>query len=160
MVQRLGRTSILWADLARTAHAPFRALIVVIAVRLALRFGVEEFGGRATILHILLLAVIAASAWLVAALLLVIEDFALTKWRTDVPDNLRARRLKTQVVMLRRVTVAAVVVIRMLPPLLLPGALAHRLERRSMLVAADVLQAVLVVSVVFAVGEGVAVAFC
>jgi len=36
---------------------------------------------------------------------------ALARWRTDVADNLRARRLKTQVVMLRRVTVAAIVVI-------------------------------------------------
>jgi hypothetical protein len=43
--------------------------------------------------------------------MLVLEDFALTRYRTDVPDNLRARRLKTQVVMLRRVTVAAIVVL-------------------------------------------------
>jgi small-conductance mechanosensitive channel len=111
IVQRLGRRSPLWADLAHTAHNPFRALVVVFAIRLTLSVGVDDFSGRDTVRHVLLLVVIAASAWLVAALLLVLEDFALTKYRVDVPDNLRARRLKTQVVMLRRVTVAAVVVI-------------------------------------------------
>jgi hypothetical protein len=42
---------------------------------------------------------------------LVVEDAALTRWRTDVPDNLRRRRFKTQVVILRRVTVALIVVL-------------------------------------------------
>jgi hypothetical protein len=49
--------------------------------------------------------------WLVGATLLVLEDMALAKWRTDMPDNLKSRRIKTQVVMLRRVTVAAIVVV-------------------------------------------------
>jgi small-conductance mechanosensitive channel len=110
LVVRLGRTSTLWADLARTAHRPFRATVVVYAVQQSLRSGVDDFAGRATVLHLLVLGIIAAAAWLVAALLLVLEDFALARWRTDVPDNLKARRLKTQVVILRRVTVAAIVV--------------------------------------------------
>lgn len=84
---------------------------MVYAIQQALRSGVDDFAGRATVLHLLVLGIIAAAAWLVAALLLVFEDFALAKWRTDVPDNLKARRVKTQVVMLRRVTVAAIVVI-------------------------------------------------
>jgi hypothetical protein len=110
-VTRLGRRSELLADLARTAHRPFRVTVVLYAVQQALRSGVGEFTGRDAVLHILVLAIIAAAAWLVAALALVLEDLALSKWRTDVPDNLKARRLKTQVVMLRRVTVAAIVVV-------------------------------------------------
>jgi hypothetical protein len=110
-VNRLGRRSPLWADLARTAHRPFRALVVLYAVQQALRSGVGDFAGRDGVLHFLILAIIAAAAWLIGALLLVFEDFALAKWRTDVPDNLKARRVKTQVVMLRRVTIAAVVVV-------------------------------------------------
>jgi small-conductance mechanosensitive channel len=110
-VTRLGRRSPLLADLARTAHRPFQALVVVYAVQQALRSGVGEFSGRAWVLHALVLGIIAAAAWLIGALLLVFEDFALAKWRTDVPDNLKARRVKTQVVMLRRVTVAAIVVV-------------------------------------------------
>jgi len=111
LTRRLGRRSPLWADLARTAHRPFRAVVVVYAVEQALRSGVDEFPGRGMVIHLLVLGVIAAAAWLVGALLLVLEDFALSRYRTDVPDNLKARRLKTQVVMLRRVTVAGIVVL-------------------------------------------------
>jgi hypothetical protein len=110
-VARLGRRSPLVADLARTAHRPFRALVIVYAVQQALRSGVGDFAGRDIVLHLLVLGIIAAAAWLVGALLLVLEDVALAKWRTDVPDNLKARRVKTQIVMLRRVTVATIVVV-------------------------------------------------
>jgi hypothetical protein len=110
-VNRLGRKSPLLADLARTAHRPFRALVVVYAVQQALRSGVGDFAGRDIVLHLLVLGIIAAAAWLVGALLLVLEDVALAKWRTDVPDNLKARRVRTQIVMLRRVTVAAIVAV-------------------------------------------------
>jgi small-conductance mechanosensitive channel len=111
LAQRLGKRSELWADLARTARRPFRALVVLYAIQQALRSGVDDFAGRDTVLHLLVLCIIAAAAWLVGALLLVVEDLALNRYRTDIPDNLKARRLKTQVVMLRRVTVAAMVVL-------------------------------------------------
>ena len=108
---RLGRRAPLLADLSRTARRPFRLIVVLFAVEQALRSGIDDFTGRAGVLHGLIILVIAAAAWLVADLLLVLEDLALDKWRTDVPDNMKARRLKTQVVILRRVTVAAIVVI-------------------------------------------------
>ena len=111
VVVRLGRRSELLADLARTAHRPFQVTVVVYAIQQALRSGVGEFPGRDAVLHALVLGIIAAAAWLIGALLLVFEDVALARWRTDVPDNLKARRVKTQVVMLRRVTVAAIVVV-------------------------------------------------
>jgi small-conductance mechanosensitive channel len=111
MVVRLGRRSPVLADLARKTHRSFRAAAVIYAVEQGLRSGIGSFAGRATVLHGLLILIIAASAWLVAELLLVIEDAALQRWRTDVPDNLRARRVRTQIVILRRVTVAAVVVV-------------------------------------------------
>jgi hypothetical protein len=110
-VRRLGRHSVLLADLSRTAHRPFQALVTIFAIEQALRSGVDEFTGQETVLHILVIAIIAAAAWLVAALLLVVEDVAVVKWRTDVPDNMKARRLRTQVVILRRVTIAIVVVV-------------------------------------------------
>jgi hypothetical protein len=111
MLGRLGRTSELAADLARTAHQPFRATLVLLAVQQTIRARAGEFPGREGTLHLLVILFIAAFAWLVAALVLVLEDTALNRWRTDVPDNLRRRRFKTQVVILRRVTVAAIVVL-------------------------------------------------
>jgi small-conductance mechanosensitive channel len=111
IISRLGRRSALLADLARTAHRPFLAVVVVYAVQQAVRSTAGEFTGRSALLHGLVILTIAAGAWLVAALMLVLEDLSLKRWRTDVPDNMRARRLHTQVVMMRRVTVAAIVVV-------------------------------------------------
>jgi small-conductance mechanosensitive channel len=111
IVTRLGRRSALMRDLSRTAHRPFGAIVILYAIQQALRSGVGEFPGRAAVLHGLVICIIAAAAWLVADLLLVLEDAAFTKWRTDVPDNMKARKVRTQVVILRRVTVAAIVVV-------------------------------------------------
>jgi len=111
LVTRLGRRSVLLSELARNAHSSFRVLVILFAVQQALRSGVGEFPGRAAVLHGLVICIIAASAWLVGDLLLVIEEVAFTRWRTDVPDNMKARKVRTQVVILRRVTVAAIVVV-------------------------------------------------
>lgn len=111
IIQRFGRRSSLLCDLATTAHRPFLATATVFAVQVAVRGFAGDFPGRGGVLHTLVILVIAAVAWLFGALLLVMEDVALAKWRVDVPDNMKARRLKTQVQMLRRVTVAAIVVI-------------------------------------------------
>ncbi|MCO8276960.1 mechanosensitive ion channel family protein [Actinoplanes sp. TRM 88003] len=108
---RLGRKSELAADLARTAHKPFLVTMTLFAIQQALRVAAGEFPGREGVLHALVICFIAAFAWLVAAFVLVLEDAALSHWRTDVPDNLKRRRLKTQVVMIRRLTVATIVVL-------------------------------------------------
>ena len=111
MVLRVGRRSVLASDLARTAHRPFLATVTVFAVQQAVRAAAGDFPGRNGTLHALVILFIAAFAWLVAALVLVLEDVALARWRTDVPDNLKRRRIKTQIVILRRVTVAAIVIL-------------------------------------------------
>ncbi|WP_436527737.1 mechanosensitive ion channel family protein [Actinoplanes sp. HUAS TT8] len=111
VMMRVGRRSVLAADLAKTMHKPFLVTLTLIAVQQAIRVYGGEFPGRAGVVHALVLGCIAAFAWLVAALLLVCEDMALARWSTDVPDNLRRRRIKTQVVMLRRVTVATIVIL-------------------------------------------------
>ncbi len=61
--------------------------------------------------HVLLVALIGAIAWLAIALLYVIEDFLTLKFRIDIPDNLRARRIETQVRVLRRAAAVIVAVI-------------------------------------------------
>ncbi|MBL7261965.1 mechanosensitive ion channel family protein [Paractinoplanes lichenicola] len=111
LLSRLGRRSKLAADLAQTAHRPFLATMILFALQQALRVVTDDFAGREGILHALVILFIAAFAWLIAAFLLALEDAALAHWRTDVPDNLRRRRFKTQIVMLRRITVATIVVL-------------------------------------------------
>jgi small-conductance mechanosensitive channel len=111
VIRRLGNRSVLLRELTEHAHRPFQVAVVLVACQAAVRSSAGEFPGRAVVLHLLVLAAIAGFAWLVAALLLVSEDLALARFRTDVPDNRRARKLHTQVVMLRRVTVAGIVVL-------------------------------------------------
>jgi len=114
IVRRLGRRSVLLAELADHAHRSFQVTAVVLAVLLAVRLTTvhaRDTAWRAVLLHALVIALIAAAAWLVASLLLVTEDTALARFRADVPDNRQARRIRTQVVMLRRVTIVVVVVL-------------------------------------------------
>jgi small-conductance mechanosensitive channel len=111
VVKRLGARSPLLSVLARTAHKPFLAGVTLFAVQQAVRGLAGEFPVPAWVLHGLVLLLIATIAWLVGALLLVLEDVALARWRTDVPDNMKARRVRTQVVIMRRVTVVAIVVL-------------------------------------------------
>jgi small-conductance mechanosensitive channel len=63
------------------------------------------------LLHFWGILVILSGAWLVAAVLLALEDVAEDRYRLDVPDNRYARRIRTQVVVVRRITIALIVVI-------------------------------------------------
>ncbi|MFV2085979.1 mechanosensitive ion channel family protein [Micromonospora sp. LOL_021] len=114
VVRRLGRRSVLLAEVSTHAHRATLVAATVTAIQLAVRFSTGYAVGepwRRTTLHLLVLAMIAACAWLVGALLLAMEDTTLARFRTDVPDNRHARRLHTQVVMLRRVTIAVIVIL-------------------------------------------------
>jgi small-conductance mechanosensitive channel len=108
---RLGRRSPLFAELAQRAHRPTQAVVVLVALQLTLRQLTTAGDWRPALLHALWLGIIAAGAWLVAALLLVLEDVALARFRTDVEDNRHARRVHTQITVIRRVTVAVVALV-------------------------------------------------
>ncbi|PWR07085.1 mechanosensitive ion channel protein MscS, partial [Micromonospora acroterricola] len=114
ITRRLGRRSLLMTELTDHAHRPFQVAATVLAVQFAARFStgyaVGE-GWRRLLLHLLVLGVIATTAWLVASLLVVVEDTALARFRVDVPNNRHARRVRTQVVMLRRLTIAVIVIL-------------------------------------------------
>ncbi|MGW4500919.1 mechanosensitive ion channel family protein [Micromonospora sp. NPDC004336] len=113
-VRRLGRRSLLLTELTEHAHRSIQVAATVLAVQFAVRLSTGYAVGeqwRQVLLHALVLAVIASAAWLVASLLVVAEDTALARFRVDVPDNRHARRVRTQVVMLRRLTIAVIVVL-------------------------------------------------
>ncbi|TDB77665.1 mechanosensitive ion channel family protein [Micromonospora sp. KC723] len=113
-IRRLGRRSLLMTELTEHVHRPFQVAATVLAAQLAVRFSTGYAVGtpwRQVVLHTLVLGVVAATAWLVAALLVVVEDTALARFRVDVPNNRHARRVRTQVVLLRRLTIAVIVVL-------------------------------------------------
>ncbi|SDQ45673.1 mechanosensitive ion channel family protein [Quadrisphaera sp. DSM 44207] len=111
LVRRVGRRSAVVRDLSRRGRAPLRALLVVLVLhQVAVRapgtddwLDVSEF--------VLTLALIATAAWLVAVLAFVAEDVVVQRYRVDVADNRHARRVRTQVTFLRRVTVVVVAVL-------------------------------------------------
>ena len=84
MIRRLGRRSHLMTELTAHAHRPFQVAGTVVAVQFAVRWTTGYAvgtGWRQAVLHILVLGVVAAMAWLVAALLVVAEDTALARFR-------------------------------------------------------------------------------
>ncbi|MET8119735.1 mechanosensitive ion channel domain-containing protein [Micromonospora sp. NPDC005291] len=114
LTRRFGRRAQLLTELTDHAHRPFQVAGTVLAVQFAVRFSTGYAVGeswRQLLLHLLVLSVIASTAWLVACLLVVVEDTALARFRVDVPDNRHARRVRTQVVMLRRLTIAMIVIL-------------------------------------------------
>jgi hypothetical protein len=108
MIRRLGRRPALLTELTARAHRPAQVFAGLLALRVVLDAPTATGGWRDPLLTVLNLAVIAATAWLVATLLMVVEDAAISRVRTDVRDNRHARRVHTQITVIRRVTVATV----------------------------------------------------
>jgi len=110
-VRRAGRRSPAMAELSEHAHRPFQIFAAVLAIRSVILISPRTFDLKHGVLHSLGIALIVVGAWLVAAILLALEDAAEARFRIDVPDNRSARRIRTQIVVVRRVTIAAIVVI-------------------------------------------------
>ncbi len=66
---------------------------------------------RRAVEHIVGLGIIAAAAWACVLLLEVFGDVLAARYRTDVADNLEARRVQTQVQMLRRIVTVVIVIV-------------------------------------------------
>jgi small-conductance mechanosensitive channel len=107
-VVRIGHRSYLFAQLGRRAHRPAQSVAVLVAIQFALGVGTRAGDWRPVVLHIVGLALIAAGAWLLATLLTVAEDAMLFRIPVDVSDNRHARKLHTQITLVRRVTVVVV----------------------------------------------------
>jgi small-conductance mechanosensitive channel len=111
LVRRIGRRSPLFDALGNRSHRPAQVLAVVLAIQAVLHATTTTATWRSPTLHAITVAVIIAAAWVVGELLVVLEDAALSRFRTDVDDNQRARRVHTQIMVFRRVTIAVVVVV-------------------------------------------------
>nr|WP_235522303.1 mechanosensitive ion channel domain-containing protein [Cellulomonas sp. Root137] len=109
LVRRVARKSAVAADLSRRSRRPMRAVLLVVAVWIALRLSTDPSDWTRTVEHVLLIALIITVAWLIGSLAFVLEDAALQRYRIDVADNRHARRVRTQVQVLRRITVAILV---------------------------------------------------
>ncbi|MEY9950894.1 mechanosensitive ion channel family protein [Leifsonia sp. EB34] len=102
------------AVLVKRARVPFRLFLAVVVLWIAVALTLPRevpADWTARINHGFLILAIAAGTWFLAALVVFAEDLGLARYRVDVPDNRYARRVRTQVLVLRRLTIVAAVVI-------------------------------------------------
>jgi small-conductance mechanosensitive channel len=103
------RTSTALDDIVvRYVHSPLKLIIPLLAVIAVLPtlFLPDYLEGN--LRHFLGLCLVAAFAWLAIALVAVIEEFVAARYSIEAPDNLTARRIRTQTVVLRRILVVLI----------------------------------------------------
>ncbi|MBE0535675.1 MAG: mechanosensitive ion channel [Phycisphaerae bacterium] len=92
-------------------RAPMRWILVIAAVRLAAPLTMLPPAFLDTFKHLFALAMIALVSWLIIRAMRVLDDFVLERFDIGARDNLRARKVHTQLKVLRRVVAIAVLII-------------------------------------------------
>jgi small-conductance mechanosensitive channel len=97
--------------LASGARHPFRLLVALVAVwiAVALTFPDPEMAGGVN--HLFRILTIAVTTWLAAGLLTFFIGLGMARYRTDTADNKIARRMHTQLAIVRRLGVAIIVIL-------------------------------------------------
>ena len=123
IIRRLGRRWPIAVEATRRGRIPFRLLLMLIAVRQVVASTTVLGDWQETLVTVLQLAILAVCGWILAVVAFVAEELTLARFPIDIADNRRARRVRTQVSLLRRLTVAAIITLVIATMLLtLPGA--------------------------------------
>ncbi|MGE5326649.1 MAG: mechanosensitive ion channel family protein [Deltaproteobacteria bacterium] len=93
------------------SNRPVRAILPLLALSLALPVTYLPPNWENPIRQLVVLGMIASVAWLLVSFINVFEDVISQRYRVDVADNLRARKLQTQVQVLRRIGVVVISII-------------------------------------------------
>lgn len=111
VLRRAGRRSPLVQSLSAHTRRPFRALLVVIAVRVAVgaTTAINDWVGSLNVA--LGVLIFTAAAWLLVGATATAEEEVVRRYRVDVEDNRHARRVRTQTSFVRRLVVAAIIVV-------------------------------------------------
>ncbi|MBC7590154.1 MAG: mechanosensitive ion channel, partial [Salinibacterium sp.] len=88
-----------------------RIMLAVVGIWIAVSLTLPAPQWRPVIDQGFRILAIAAGAWLLAGLMGLLIDRALTRYPVDVPDNRVARRVRTQVMILRRLGLAIIVLL-------------------------------------------------
>jgi small-conductance mechanosensitive channel len=96
--------------LVRHCYRPVQWLVVLLAVRLAVPFAVpSEWASGLN--HALGLCLIGAISWLVIKAAYLLEDLVMRRFSLSEKDNLRARKIHTQLNVVKRIVIVAVMVL-------------------------------------------------
>jgi len=88
--------------LIRSARHPFRAFVITVALWAASAATFPDPDLRPALMHAFLIAAIAIGAWFLASMVGFAIGLGMSRYRTDVPDNKVARRMQTQLAIVRR----------------------------------------------------------
>jgi small-conductance mechanosensitive channel len=94
--------------LTSKARHPYRLLLAVIATWAAINFSMP---GMEWVNHAFLIALIAVGAWFIGAIVSFGIGLGMGRYRIDVPDNRIARRIQTQLAIVRRLAFAVIVIV-------------------------------------------------
>lgn len=111
IVRLVGRRRRWPGALVKRARVPFRVFLVVVLLWVGFTVSAPAGDWTAGVDQTFLILTIGAGAWLVCALTLFVEDVALARYTIDRPNNRIARRMRTQVLILRRLAMAVVIVL-------------------------------------------------
>ncbi|MGV8969933.1 MAG: mechanosensitive ion channel family protein [Microbacteriaceae bacterium] len=98
-------------SLIKTARYPFRALVLTLSAWAATATSFPEPVWRPIILQAFLITTIAIGAWFVGAMVSFTIGLGMARYRTDIPDNKVARRMQTQLAIVRRLAMVVIVIL-------------------------------------------------
>ena len=108
VAQRTG--SVIDDSLVRRCYRPLQWTIIIFVIRLILPAALSErISAGAN--HILSLLLIGSVSWLLIKSVYVLEDYVLSQFEVGVKDNLRARKIHTQLRLLKRIAIIVVGII-------------------------------------------------
>lgn len=112
ILQKLARRteSVIDNSFVTRCYRPLQWAAVVLVIRLALPAVLpKEISAAGN--HILSLILIGLVSWLLIKLTYVLEDYVISRFRVDEQDNLRARKIHTQLRVLKRIVIIVVGII-------------------------------------------------
>lgn len=99
-----------WQSIVRHGQHPARWIFIFTALLVTAPATALPPGLRNGLEHTVAIALIAAVAWIIIAATGIVADVAAARYRIDVADNLRARKVATPIKVLSRVTTVVVIV--------------------------------------------------
>ena len=97
--------------LVKHCRAPSRIIILLTILSITLPLIAVSPGIFDFLKHIISLCFIASIAWLFIQLTFILDDYVITQYRIDVADNLKARKIRTQLQVFKRIVIVIVGII-------------------------------------------------
>jgi small-conductance mechanosensitive channel len=99
-------------SLVKRCYRPLQWTVVIFVIRMIIPTALPE-EAKTNVNHVIGLLLIASVSWLLIKAVYVLEDYVTSQFEVDVKDNLRARKIHTQLGVLKRIVIILVGIIAM-----------------------------------------------